>query len=285
MNPILNEHHRRNRTTRSYWAEYAAHRELVTQSLLQAAPDRQTAASVCLLGAGNCNDVDLEQLAGVYEQIHLVDLDSEALAHAVDRVPDWVRRHLVAHPRWDASGVADEMDRWVKQAPTTVSYQRTIEKARTATIPLAGGPFDVVASCCLLSQLIDSLVLTGVRQDALFLQLLFAIRDRHLDLAWQSAKPGGTVIVISDFVSTATLPQLEHWTSSDLKRAFPQLIEERNFFTGTNPVAMASHFRQRPLSTDVEPSTVQPSIVGPWIWTVGKCKFGVCGVVARKGTE
>jgi hypothetical protein len=35
------------------------------------------------LGAGNGNDIDLARLLDRFEQVHLVDLDSEAVIHGV----------------------------------------------------------------------------------------------------------------------------------------------------------------------------------------------------------
>ena len=280
MNPILNEHKRRNRTTRSYRDQYANHRELVTQRLLEAAPQNSHPTTICLLGAGNCNDVNLKQLAHVYQQIHLVDLDQEALTHAVATADESVRDQLVAHSPLDITGVSHVLAEWKAQRPSPTQYQQAIALAHTAPIVLAGEPFDVVASCCLLSQLLDSLVLTGVAQDALFLELLFAIRDRHLELVWHWTKPGGTTVVISDFVSTVTLPELEHWNSADLAGALPQLIEQRNFFTGTNPVAIRDK-----LSAQQSVDGAAPTICGPWKWTVGKRAFGVAAVIAEKQTD
>jgi hypothetical protein len=34
-------------------------------------------------GAGNCSDIDLARLLDRFEQVHLVDLDSEAVIHGV----------------------------------------------------------------------------------------------------------------------------------------------------------------------------------------------------------
>ncbi len=42
---------------------------------------------LCLLGAGNANDVDLNALAARFGEIHLVDIDPDAVARAVARLP------------------------------------------------------------------------------------------------------------------------------------------------------------------------------------------------------
>jgi len=40
---------------------------------------------LCILGAGNCNDLDFEALSAWYSEITLVDLDLEAVTRAVER--------------------------------------------------------------------------------------------------------------------------------------------------------------------------------------------------------
>ena len=277
MNPILREHRRRNSKSRAYWENYATHREIITQQILSVAPSDSggnACGAICLLGAGNCNDVDLLRVATAFDQIHLVDFDNEALAHAYDTATDELRRKLRLHSM-DTSGIAEQLANWTAQPPSHDTYRQSIEAAALAKLDPDPGSFDVVVSCCLLSQLIDSIVLTGVSQDKLFLELLFTIRDRHLDQVWEGTKPNGTAILVSDFISSVALPELEKWTERQLAAAFSHLIDQRNFFTGLNPVVLRNKLAAK------NPSR-EPTIHGPWIWSVGKRKFGVCSVIAKR---
>ena len=47
-----------------------------------------------MLGAGNANDLDLEQLARRFDEVHLVDIDAAALARATGRQTPGVRARL-----------------------------------------------------------------------------------------------------------------------------------------------------------------------------------------------
>ena len=76
----------------------------------RAAPDG--GSRLCLLGAGNCYDADLERLASLYREVHLVDIDPEALDRAWERQSTTVRARLVRHPPVDLSGVLDQLARW-----------------------------------------------------------------------------------------------------------------------------------------------------------------------------
>jgi len=74
---------RRNAITRDNWTAYANHRRTVTGHLaVGRAPgcDR-----LCVLGAGNANDLELPILAVMCREVHLVDLDADALALGIAR--------------------------------------------------------------------------------------------------------------------------------------------------------------------------------------------------------
>src|SRR5690606_24325663 len=59
---------RANRSTQHQWDTFESHREALTSRIVDSAPR----GTLCLLGAGNCNDVDLERLARHFDAIHLV---------------------------------------------------------------------------------------------------------------------------------------------------------------------------------------------------------------------
>ena len=82
MNPLFEEEFRFNQASRPSWESSQRHRDTVTRYLKQLSSvqgDR-----LCVLGAGNCNDLDLNQLLQVYDEIHLVDLDQSALEYALE---------------------------------------------------------------------------------------------------------------------------------------------------------------------------------------------------------
>src|SRR5881275_908124 len=78
---VAAEQARQNRTTQSQWLLYASHRREIERLIVPESPG----GHICVLGAGNCNDLDLKWLAQVYREVHLVDLDDVALRSAVER--------------------------------------------------------------------------------------------------------------------------------------------------------------------------------------------------------
>src|SRR4051794_41979245 len=86
---------RANRQARDDWELFTAHRQRLTEAIASLRPG--TGGVLCLLGAGNCNDVDLEALAGAYAEIHLVDIDPAGLDRAPQRQPPEGRPRPGAH--------------------------------------------------------------------------------------------------------------------------------------------------------------------------------------------
>ncbi len=78
-------------------------------------------------------------------------------------------------------------------------------------IPALPGPFDVVASTCLLSQLVGNAFHSVGEGHPRFLDLVRAIRLAHLRLMTGLRRAGGTAVLVTDLVSSDTFPA---WASS-----------------------------------------------------------------------
>src|SRR5688500_13382324 len=130
------------------WDLYAGHRARFTDLLMSSA----TGGRLCLLGAGNCNDVDLDKLALQYSAIHLVDIDRAALLAAVSRHKPDVQALLHVHAPLDLSGFEHRLKRWKRLAPTAHEIASASSSAITSLGGLPG-PFDLVASACVLTPL------------------------------------------------------------------------------------------------------------------------------------
>ena len=106
----LRAEQRGNKEIRDLWQRYQGHRQQVTAAILALAP--ASGGRLCLLGAGNANDLDLEQLAGRFEEVHLVDIDAAALARASGRQTPAVRARLRSHAPVDVSGLYQQLATW-----------------------------------------------------------------------------------------------------------------------------------------------------------------------------
>jgi len=267
----------RNAETRSNWESFAAHRQHVSSLLARAAAS--TADRLCVLGAGNCNDLALDELLTHFGHIDLVDLDATALAAGVVRqvaADDRIGRHGDI----DVTGILDLASKWRPDAPASdAEVDACIAKAQRAAIALPNAPFQVTASVCLLSQLVESLVLTLGETHAKFLDLLKTIRLRHLELLFDLTRPGGTVLLISDIVSSLTCPQVLSAQAAELPRVVADAVSSQNFFTGVNPFVLRMLFETEPqLAAQVESAHLS----APWLWDLGPRTYAVCAVRAVK---
>lgn len=192
-----------NRRSRDEWDHFAFHRHALTRAILNRASP--SATSLCLLGAGNCNDVDLELLATRFSRIHLVDLDEKALLFAKNRQSSSTRQKLRLHSRLDVSGTIDRLPRWQR---LNVSEREVMGHAAAHAESFASllGTFDCVVSTCLLSQL--HLAVTrelGVRHP-LYETVARATTKTHVRILEALTAPSGTALLVTDFTSNEIVP-------------------------------------------------------------------------------
>lgn len=269
---------RDNASSRHSWDGFRSHRLKVTGHLqISQAP---ASSRLCVLGAGNCNDLDLPTLLRVHREVHLVDLDGDALAQGVarQRLADCPAVHC--HGGIDVTGVLDTVVRWTPGAPIPEEDLALCEQAPVRQVsPALPGPFDVAASTCLLSQLIRLVVRTAGEGHPRFIQALQAVRAGHLRLLAQLATPAGWGLLITDIVSSGSFPSLGSVPEAALPGVLTRLVREGNFFHGLNPAVLASLFRSDPV---LAPQVGEVEELPPWCWDFGPHVYGVCALRFRK---
>lgn len=305
---------RANGETREAWDRFSPQRQQVTRLIREQIQQQLAQRSsplplhVAILGAGNANDLDLAELtssgrlrtepalqtgnvrsrrSGATDEaavrLHLFDLDELAIGSIRQRQPSANWSAIECHAPIDLSGldaIATEMSATEMSATemssvrsATSASEQVAERVRALSQQL---DFDVVVSTCLLSQMIEGVVheLGGWRDD--YLPLIQQLRREHLRLLSHCTRPGGTIIFITDFVSSDSCDQL-HWIAPQgLPALVQQLIANRNFFTGLNPAVLA-----RCWSSDAVtgPRVAQVQVTQPWLWNPGPRLYVVCGFV------
>ncbi len=278
MNPLANRQVEFNRATLDGWRTFAAHRDRVMEILCAGSDPARS--RLCVLGAGNCNDLDLPRLLRSYREIHLVDLDADALARGI------ARQHLADTPAVKSYGGVDVtgvLGVLAATAPDGEMGAALLDALVAEPVRQVGsilpGPFDVVASTCLLSQLIGTLAETVGETHPQFPEMMQAIRTGHLRLLAHLIAPGGAGALITDFVSSDSHPPLRTVPEESLFGVIAQLISERNFFHGVNPAVLLSLFRSDPVLAR-EIAGVEAG--RPWRWDLGPRVYAVCALTARK---
>jgi hypothetical protein len=275
--PILEEHRRRNDSTRERWDTMASHRSRVMQ--LISAARGETGRSLCILGVGNANDTDLAALATQFERIVLIDIDERALRHAIKRLPAAIGSSIEALGGVDLTGILPRLETWRSaQGPSEGELADAIEAVRHAQRPIAE-KFDAVASTCVLTQLIDSICLGTPVESPLRQELVMAVRNRHLETMIEMLNPGGAGVLVTDFVATDTAPEMPKLSDAQFAAAAIEWINQRNFFTGANPYAIRGYFSCRPQS---EAAVCDVIVCPAWRWNIGAKQLAVSAVTFRR---
>ena len=145
------------------WTLYAEHRTHLTDVLL--CSTAKAGGKLCLLGAGHCNDVDLERLAATFAEIHLVDIDAKALDEAKARQSPEVRSRVVTHGNVDLAGLTPKrLRKWRTRPPSSHEVEASGIATLEWILERLPRPFDVVASTCVLTQLAFMLLSTSCRR-------------------------------------------------------------------------------------------------------------------------
>lgn len=247
---------------------YTHHRQHLTQQLLRHGGSER---SLCILGAGNCNDVELDALLQHYRELHLVDLDRVALEHALDRVPESGRQRVHAHAPVDLSGMLPVLDRWQRFQLTPEDLIRHPETTAQALRKRLGADFDVVASACLITQMQLAVLQTLGESHRLFQAIRHTLSVTHLRTLAALTRPGGRVILASDLVANdhLALPDDASSTDAELKAVFDEAVRQGAAMHVAHPAVIGAMLRDDPiLARELRPEPIRDV----WLWQQGPAR-------------
>ncbi len=282
---LVDNNLKRNHDTASLGESYRLHREMVMQLIQATVKDLAVGqppkcSSIVLLGAGNCLDVDLPVVAELFDTIHLVDLDDEALSTAAETSnlpPEQLHLHApadIAEPLLSLTSRDFEPTQENVEHCTFVLQQLASENG-LADIPEA----DVVVSLCVFSQMLDSLQHIVHQDSPAFANAIRSVRIGHLRRMLSMLRPGGVAIFVTDIVSSDTAPELKSATTETIGDLVRKLVNERNFFSGTNPSLILEDLHMLSRLPN-GPDTVHT--IDPWLWQMADRTFAVYGLRIQK---
>ena len=255
--------HSGNRETRDLWELFRSHRQRVTAEILALAPGGNDARGgrLALLGAGNANDLDLEALAARFDEVHLVDIDPAALSRATGRQSPAARAKLRSHAPVDLSGLYHQLDRGGRLPPDDAMVTTgTAEVMRQLPSEL-----DVVASCCVLSQMSWALQRLASPDGMAVPALEQALLRIHLRAILRVIRPTGAALLVSDLTSSLFYPPLDDLAPGEDLRALTQKLAAQHVaYTVCNPDLVRQIIRH---DAELTATCVPPTLGDPWLWT------------------
>ena len=268
-----------NAASRDQWSGFEAHRRKVSDLLsADGEPDR---TRLCVLGAGNCNDLDLPALLQKHRAVHLVDLDSDALGRGAARQGVGEHASLQLFGNVDLTGLLDTVATLTPATEIRPESLTALAEWPARTVPLAlAGPYDVVASTCLLSPLIGNAFHSIGESHPQFMEMVQAIRAGHLRLLAELTAPGGRLILITDVSSSDLLPDLGSIPDSSLPGLFPRIVRDRSYFHGLNPEFLGAIVEQDPV---LSARVVHKESIAPWRWRLHERVYLVWALRLTRG--
>ena len=254
-----------NRRFPDSWLGYAEHRQRVT-ALIGGLP---RGAELCVLGAGNCNDLELEQISGWFSHILLADLDAEALERARDRQSAAVRAKLHLHAPLDCSGLIEHLDDWGEQFPERAELAQRAVMAAQRIVQSLGQSFPAVVSTCLLSQLAAPFQRAWITSRSNWGDLLRAIDAIHLATLAGATRSGGRGLLIFDTSSskdTKALGAQHGKTAAELAAFIDEALAEGSLFLKHQPQQLLAQLAAPGLKNLVS----EPKLGAPWLWRLGQ---------------
>jgi hypothetical protein len=250
-----------NQLTRNYHERYADHRRHLMALLASVGGGRE----IAILGAGNCTDLDLEQLARDFSRIHLFDLDGEALERARESFAAPARGRVMTHSAFDLSGLLGRLDEWGERFPDVAGLQRAAAEAIHALRRRIRQRFHVVLSDCILSQLLVPFRQHWLLPDPTWNLLSETITGIHLATVAGSVAEGGHGIIAFDVIDSSMAPELQGMSAHDAA-ALEEVVCEHS---ARGSIVHPSEMVRRLSAPELAPFIELPRLTGPWLWNTG----------------
>lgn len=255
------------------WERFAPHRRQVMRHVLRY---KSANRRLAIAGAGNCNDLDLQMLTEAFEQVHLLDLDADAVSRGRERQAVPSDAALQVH-RCDAVGAAEVFEQWREDGPpATADAVAQLRAIRPPPPPC--GPADVCVSLCLISQILEAATLCFSSGRPVPPDVLLACRDLHLQWLLRSTAEEGVALLITDFTSSDTFPALPSLDADQLAAGLSKRLAAGDFFTGLHPGRLAGRLREL-----AGPSARDVTVSAPWSWNLGPRTYAVCALTVELG--
>ena len=261
---LIDEQRDANRSTLAWFDEYQEHRERLTRLVVDGVP-AGSPLRLCVLGAGNCYDLDLATVAEHFAEIHLVDIDAEALEGARARQNPEVAKRLVLHAPVDLTGFLDKLDAWSRMEVT--EQELSTHPADTAKELAARlGTFDLVVSACLVTQMQLSVLNALGDAHRLFDAVRHTLAFTHLYTLFELTAPSGRALLVTDVLSNKNYHYLDRLPAgADMMKLLTDVMAAERMIYAARPGIFHLFARDESLKDEVTLSAP----IAAWLWRNG----------------
>jgi hypothetical protein len=264
-NRFVDEQRAANQSTLACFAEYQEHRERMTRLLVEGIPTG-SALRICVLGAGNAYDLELAKLAEHFSEIHLVDVDREALESAEARQPEEIKGKLVLHAPEDLTGFLGKLDAWSRMEVT--EQEMLTHPVRTSKeLAQRLGTFDLVVSACVITQMQLSALTALGDAHRLFDAVRHTLALTHLHTLFELTAPGGRALLVTDVLSNQNYRYLDKLPAdANFMQVLTDVIAAERVIYVARPGLFHLLARQDPVLG--KRATLSPPLAA-WLWRNG----------------
>lgn len=250
-----------NQTSRQYFKDFAEHRRQQTDLILSSTP---AGGRICILGAGNGNDTDLRRIGAHFSEIHLVDIDREAISSAKARASG--SNKIFLHAPVDISGANNSLENWRDFKVTPEIFLAFPELAANQLTSKLPGPFDCVVSSCLISQILLTYTSVMGEQHPLLQAGLITLLVAHLRSLLALTKPGGRTLWITDVSSNQIAPLSRSTVAQSGIELLRTLASNNQIFTYLDPGLIHDLAQQDP---EISKRGFIEDSLKAWLWQNG----------------
>jgi len=279
--PVYEEQFSANRSSLAHFDTFALHRSRLNRLLCERAP-HSGLGSVCLLGAGNCHDVELPELLRTFGSVHLVDLDERAVAGARARVLESERDRVIVHAPIDLSGMLARLGDWQAchlQPEEMIGWSRATAEGIAEGV---GQSFDVVASMCVLSQMQLGLVQALGDRHPLFQAARYTLDITHFRTLWRLLTPSGRGILATDVAYDPDRTHRELSDDGDLRPLLRDPTGRTKLIDTTHPELLRQMFLEDPV---LRGQAVLSEPIDAWLWHNGPVRTFLVYALELRGSR
>jgi len=201
-----------------------------------------------------------------FSEIHLVDIDAEAIAEARGRQPPEVAERITLHAPVDLTGFMNKLEAWSRME---VTEQEMLAHPTATAKNLAArlGTFDLVVSACVITQMQLSVLQALGDAHRLFDAVRHTLALTHLHILFELTAPGARALLVTDVLSNENYHYLDRLPpDANFMQILVDVIAAERVIYVARPGLFHLFARQDPvLSTQAK---LSPPL-SAWLWRNG----------------